>query len=303
MAHFWIKFTDDVLVSAGAHKVDRFVELLMANNTGVVGAGNEENWGGGIAHLPIFRTVGALHKAEERDKTVQREDEAVALVRVVGGDHGRIANNPSVRAVVIGGVEVIVGLGEFSGTLVVIAKSKVIDKVTAMTIAAEDSQELRDSDSGSGTGIIAGRAADNEATNVGIVFFHIATNDERAHAVAEESERETREALFDVFGDLMDVANNTIHAILAEIAIVIFRGDASAVPAVVMDDDDIAALSEVIYEIMVALAMLGHAMNELDDAFRLCGGLAVRCVIGILGMGAIHTGRIFYAIGNAEADA
>ena len=40
--------------------------------------------------------------------------------------------------------------------------------------------------------------------------------------------------MFDVFGDLMDVANNTIHAILAEIAIVIFRGDAGAVPAVVM---------------------------------------------------------------------
>lgn len=268
MAHFWIKFADDVLVAAGAHKGDRFIELLMANNTGVVGAGDEENWGGGIAHLPIFRTVSALHKAEERDKTIESEDETVALVSVVGGDHGRITNNPSVRAVVIGGVEVIVGLGEFSGTLVVIAKSKVIDKITAMAVAAEDSQELRDSDSGSGTGIIAGRAADNEATNVGVVFFHIATDDERAHAVAEESERETREALFDVFGDLVDVADNAIHAILTEIAIVVFRGDASAVPAVVMDDDDVTALSEIIHEIVIALAMLGHAMNELNDAFR-----------------------------------
>ena len=138
MAHFWIKFADDVLVSAGAHKVDRFVELLMANNTGVVGAGDEEDWGGGISHLPIFRVVGALHKAKESNKTVQRKDETVALVRVVGGDHGRITNNPGVRAIVIGGVEVVVGLGEFGGTLVVITKSKVVDKVTAMTIAAED---------------------------------------------------------------------------------------------------------------------------------------------------------------------
>lgn len=268
MAHFWIKFTDDVLVSAGAHKVDRFVEFLMTNNTGVVGTGDEEDWSGGIAQLPIFRAVGALHKAEERDKTIESEDETVALVSVVGGDHGRITNNPSVRAVVIGGVEVVVGLGEFGGTLVVIAKSKVVDKVAAMTIAAEDSQELRDGNSGSGTGIVAGRAADNEATNVGVVFFHIATNDERAHAVTEESERETREALFDVFGDLMDVANNTIHAILAEITVVIFRRDAGAVPAVVMDDDDVTALSEIIHEIVIALAMLGHAMNELNDAFR-----------------------------------
>ena len=138
MAHFWIKFADDVLVAAGAHKVDRFVELLMANNTGVVGAGNEEDWDGGISHLPIFRAVGALHKAEERDKTIESEDETVALVRVVGGDHGRVANNTIVRDVVLGGVEIVFGLGEFVGTLVVTAKSKVVDKVAAMAIAAED---------------------------------------------------------------------------------------------------------------------------------------------------------------------
>jgi hypothetical protein len=121
--------------------------------------------------------------------------------------------------------------------------------------------------------------------------------------VAEEGERETWEALFDVFGDLVDVADNAIHTILAEIAIVIFRRDAGAVSAVVMDDDDVTALSEVIHEIVIALTMFGHAMNELDDAFRLCGGLAVRCDISVLGTEVVRAGRIFYAIGNAEADA
>ena len=121
--------------------------------------------------------------------------------------------------------------------------------------------------------------------------------------MAEEGERETWEALFDVFGDLVDVADNAIHTILAEIAIVIFRRDAGAVSAVVMDDDDVTALSEVIHEIVIALTMFGHAMNELDDAFRLCGGLAVRCDISVLGTEVVRAGRIFYAIGNAEADA
>ena len=49
---------------------------------------------------------------------------------------------------------------------------------------------------------------DNEAIDILVVLLHITANDERAHAVTEEGERKTREALFDIIGDLVNVRND-----------------------------------------------------------------------------------------------
>lgn len=118
-----------------------------------------------------------------------------------------------------------------------------------------------------------------------VVLLHITANDERAHAVTEEGERKTREALFDIIGDLVNVRNDAggrvtavvrvrdIIAVMAlavgtEVAVVVFRGNAGAVPAMVMDDYGITMPGKKIHKIMVALAVFSHTVNKLDDAFR-----------------------------------
>lgn len=272
MAHFQVKFGDDVLITASAHEVDGFLKILTTNNTRVISARNEENRSGWIPHLPIFRAVGALHEAKERDKTVQSEDEAVALVGVIDGDYGRIADDPGVRAVIIAGVEVAVRAGEAGRFLVIAAESEVINELALVVFALEKLEEFGDDNGDAGARIFAGGAADDEAADVLVILLHVATNDERPHAVAKESERKTRKALLNIFGDLMNVVDNAVHGVFAEIAVVAFGVEASAMAAVVMDDDGIALRGEIIHESMIALAVLGHAVDELDDAFGAFGG-------------------------------
>lgn len=267
MAHFRVKFGNNILITASAHEVDGFLKILVADNTGVVSAGDEEDWRGRIPHLPIFRAVGAFHKVEERDKTVQSEDEAVALVGVIGGDYGRIADDPGVRAIIVARVEVAVRAGEAGGFLVITAESKVVNELAPVMLALEKLEELGDDNGDAGAGIFAGGAADDEAADVLVILFHVAADDERAHAVPEEREREAGKALFGIFSDLMNVVDNTVHGVFAEIAIIAFGVEAGTMAAVVVDDDDIALCGEIIHESVVALAMFGHAMNELDDAF------------------------------------
>lgn len=271
MAHFRVKFGSNILIAAGAHEIDGFLKILTTNNTWVVGARNEENWRGWIPHLPIFRTVGAFHEVEERNKTVQSEDEAVALVGVIGGDHGRITDDPGVRAVVVARVEVAVRAGEAGGSLVIAAESKAVNELAPVMFTLEKLEEFRDDNGDAGAGIFAGGATDDEAVDVLVILLHVATNDERPHTVTEQRERKAGKTLFDIFGDLMNVVDNAVHGVLAEIAIIAFGVEAGTMAAVVVDDNDVALFGKKVHKIVVALAVLGHAMNELNDAFGLIG--------------------------------
>lgn len=271
VAHFRVKFRGDILITASTHEIDGLLKILTTNNTWVVGARNEENRRGRIPHLPSFRAVGALHEIEKRDKTVQGKDEAVALVGVISGDYGRVADNPGVRAVVVAGVEVAVRAGEAGGSLVIAAEGEMVNELAMVMFALEKLEEFRNGNSDAGAGIFAGRAANDEAIDVLVVLFHVAADDERAHAVPEESKRKTGKTLFDIFSDLMNVVDNAIHGIFAEIAIITFGVEAGAMAAVVVNDDDVALRREIIHESMIALAVLGHAVNELDDAFGAFG--------------------------------
>ena len=99
-----------------------------------------------------------------------------------------------------------------------------------------------------------------------VVFLDVAAHDEGTHAVAEEGEGETGEATLDVFGDLVDIFDDAGDAVFAEIAEVVFGGDAGAVSAVVVNNDNEALFGAIIHEVVVAVAVLGHAVHELQDA-------------------------------------
>lgn len=114
--------------------------------------------------------------------------------------------------------------------------------------------------------LIAGRTADDETVDALVVFLDVATYNERAHTVTKESEGKTGEAGADVLGDLVGVFDNGFDAVFVKIAEVVFGFDAGAVAAVVVNDDDETLLGAVIHEIMVAFAVFGHAVNELQDA-------------------------------------
>lgn len=274
VTHFRVKFCNNILITTGAHKVDGFLKILATNNTRVISASDEENRRSRIPHLPIFWAIGALHEIEERDKTVQSEDEAVALVSVIGGDHGRIADDPGVRAIIVACVKVAVRAGEASRFLVIAAESEIVDEFAMVMFALEKLEEFRNGNSNASARIFAGGATNDEAADVLVILFHVAANDERTHAVTEESERKAGETLLDIFSNLMNVVDNAVHGVLAEIAIITFGVETGTVAAVVVDDDDIALRREIIHEGMVAFAVLGHAVNELDDAFRAFGEVA-----------------------------
>ena len=119
--------------------------------------------------------------------------------------------------------------------------------------------------------MVAGRATDDEAVDVAVVFLDVATYNEGAHAVTKESEGKTGEAGASVLGDLVGVFDNGFDAVFAKIAEVVFGFDAGAVAAVVVNDCYETLLGAVIHEIMVAFAVLGHAVNELQDASGMLG--------------------------------
>lgn len=64
----------------------------------------------------------------------------------------------------------------------------------------------------------------------------------------------------------MDVLDNAVHAVLIEIAIIGRRLDAGAVTAMVVDGNDITMCGTKVHESVVALTMLRHTMNELQNA-------------------------------------
>lgn len=119
--------------------------------------------------------------------------------------------------------------------------------------------------------MITGRATDDEAVDVLVVFLDIAAYDEGTHAVTEEGEGKTGEAVADILSDLVDVFDDGFDAVFAKITKVVFGFDAGAVSAVVVDDDDEALLGAIIHEIVVAFAVLGHAVDELEDAGGMLG--------------------------------
>lgn len=294
MAHFGVEFGGNISITAISHEVDGFFKVFFADNTRVVGTSDKENRSGGIFHLPAIRIVSAFHKAEEDNKSVEREGKAVAFISVISRDHGRVADNPGVRASIVSSFGIAILLGEFGGTFVVTAESEVINKLAAVFFATESFHELCDSDSRTGARIITGRTANNEPVDILVVLFHIATDDERAHAVPEESERKTGKTLFDIFGNLVNVSDDAFDAVFAEITVTARFVEASAVTTMVMDDDDVALRCEIVHESVVTLAMLGHAVNELDDAF----GTAIGNIADV-----VRRNVFWVAVWDAEADA
>ena len=155
VAHFGVEFARDVGVAAGAHKIDCLCEILMADNTRVVSASDEEDWCGRIFHLPTFWVISTFHQAEKDDEAIQREGEAVAFISVIGGDHGRVANYPSIGTSIVGGIKVIIRFGELRGKFIIAAKSKVIDEFAAMTLSAEEFHKFSNGNGGTGTDVFA----------------------------------------------------------------------------------------------------------------------------------------------------
>ncbi len=119
--------------------------------------------------------------------------------------------------------------------------------------------------------MVAGRATDDETVDVLVIFLDVAAHDEGAHAVAEESEGKIGEAAADVLSDLVDVFDDGFGTVFAEIAEIVFGLNAGAVSAVVVNDNDETLLGAIIHEIVIAFAVLGHAVNELQDAGRMLG--------------------------------
>ncbi len=251
MAHVRVEFAGDVLVTSLAQEVHGFIEMLFVDDTGVVGASDEKNWHIGIMHSPIFLAISLVHKLEEGFEAIEREDEAVAFICVVGGENCGVADNPGVGIAFVFEAFHIFGEGE------------VIDKVATVFFAFEQLQGFGNDNAEARGELIAGRAADNEAVDVAVVFLEIATYDEGAHAMTEESEGKTGEAGADVLSDLVGVFDDSGDAVFTEITEVVFGFDAGAVAAVVVNDDDEALLGAVVHEIVIAFAVLGHAVNEL----------------------------------------
>lgn len=132
-------------------------------------------------------------------------------------------------------------------------------------------EQLSDGDAGAGGDLITGRTADDEAVDVLVVFLDVAAYDEGAHAVTEESEGKIGEAAADVLSDLVDVFDDGFGTVFAEIAKIVFGLNAGAVSAVVVNDDDETLLGAIIHEIVVAFAVLGHAVDELENAGGMLG--------------------------------
>lgn len=119
--------------------------------------------------------------------------------------------------------------------------------------------------------MITGRATDDEAVDVLVVFLDVAAYDEGTHAVTEESEGKTGEAVADILSDLVDVFDDGFGAVFAKITEIVFGFDAGAVSAVIVDNDDETLLGTIVHEIVVTFAVLGHAVDELQDAGGVLG--------------------------------
>lgn len=69
----------------------------------------------------------------------------------------------------------------------------------------------------------------------------------------------------------MSVFDDGFDTVFAKITEIVFGFDAGAVSAVVVNDDDEALLGAIIHEIVVAFAVLGHAVDELENAGGMLG--------------------------------
>lgn len=259
VAHVRVELTYDVLVTSLAEEIYGFIEMFFVDDTGVVGTSDEEDGHVGIIHCPIFLAVGLIHELEQSFETIKGEDETVALVGVVGGENGGIADDPGVGVTFVPETFHIAGEGE------------IVDEVAAMFFAFKYLEGFCNDNTYAGGELVAGRTADDEAVDVLVVFLDITAHDEGTHAVAEESEGKIGEAAADVLSDLVDVFDDGFGTVFAEIAEIVFGLNAGAVSAVVVNDDDETLLGAIIHEIMVAFAVLGHAVDELQDAGGVLG--------------------------------
>lgn len=126
-------------------------------------------------------------------------------------------------------------------------------------------------DADAGGELITGRATDDEAVDVLVVFLDIVAYDEGAHAVTKESEGKTGEAVADILGDLVSVFDDGFDAVFAEIAEIVFGFDAGAVSTVIVDNDDETLPGTIVHEIVVTFAVFGHAVDELENAGGMLG--------------------------------
>ena len=92
-----VEFAGDILIAPLSEEIDGFIKMFFVDDTGVVGAGDEEDGYVGILHGPALFAVGSVHEFKQSFKTIEGEDEAVALVGVVSGKDGGIADDPGVR--------------------------------------------------------------------------------------------------------------------------------------------------------------------------------------------------------------
>lgn len=89
--------------------------------------------------------------------------------------------------------------------------------------------------------------------------------------MTEKSEGQIGEAAADILSDLVSVFDDGFDAVFAEITKIVFGFDAGAVSAVIVDDDDETLLGTIVHKVVVAFAVLGHAVDELQDAGGVLG--------------------------------
>jgi hypothetical protein len=100
------------------------------------------------------------------------------------------------------------------------------------------------------------------------VIEQVLLHGERAHAVAEQDQRNTRVLGPDPRGQQPDVVDEPTPPSLAEVAQVAAVG-ARAMAAVILRVDDVAGASEGLGHMGVALRVLTHSVRDLDRGPRL----------------------------------
>ena len=62
MAHVGVEFAGDILITSFSEEVYGFIKMFFVDDTGVVGAGDEEDGHVGILHGPALFAVGSVHE-------------------------------------------------------------------------------------------------------------------------------------------------------------------------------------------------------------------------------------------------
>ncbi len=157
VAHAGVKFAGDVGVAALMEEIDGFREIFMTDETGVVGAGDEENGQVRVGDAPTGRAVGAGHELEKHGEAIEGEGETAAGVGVIGRDDGGIAHYPRIGAgVSAGGGRVAVLAGELGGGSVIAGEGEILDEIAAVAFAEEEPEEGDGEAAGAGAETFAG---------------------------------------------------------------------------------------------------------------------------------------------------